>query len=198
MDPDEALAAARAGDPDGIAALYRTLAAPLLSFLRAQTSSAQDAEDALGETFIAVIRDLGSFAGDFAAFKGWIYRIASNRAIDLARRGKRRREQPIEGMDPVPAADDPEEDAAVAAERALVWRAVRSLPELQRIVVTLRLAADLSNAEIAEVLGRKANAVKALQHRAMKGLAKALAAYPDIPPGRLGERRNDADEPRAP
>jgi len=195
VDLEQAVDAARGGDPAGIEALYRALSGPLLSFLRTQTPSKVDAEDVLGETFVAVIRDLGAFEGGYAAFKGWAYRIATNRAIDLARKGRRRKEQSIEEAEGALSQDDPEEAAAQAAERATIWRAIRTLPEQQRLAISLRLAGDLSTAEVAEVLGKRPNAVKALQHRAMVSLAKILEAYPEHRPGRFSDRRTDADEP---
>jgi RNA polymerase sigma-70 factor (ECF subfamily) len=57
---------------------------------------------------------------------------------------------------------------------------VRALPDAQRQVVAMRLAGGLSSPEIAEALGKPLGAVKALQHRALVNLTKALASpYPD-------------------
>lgn len=190
MDLDDALDAARSGDRDGIAALYRAFAPALLAYLTGQTASRQDAEDALGEVFVAAVRDLGRFTGDAAAFKGWLYRIATNRAIDLGRRRSRRPEQPLDEADLPASAENPERAAIAAADRARLWKAIGELSEAQRQVVTLRLSAGLSTAEIADVLGKQANAVKALQHRALLRLTQILGAYPSAQPERLGDEED--------
>lgn len=187
MDLDEALESARAGDRDGLATLYRALSAPMLSYLRTQTRSRQDAEDLLGEVFLAAVKDLGSFDGNASAFKGWLYRIGTNRAIDLARRRKRRPEEPLEITEDEPAEDDTERAALAQVDRDRLWRAVRGLPEAQRVVIALRLAAGLTTAEIASAVGKRANAVKALQHRALQRLARELEAYPRAGAERLGD-----------
>jgi len=178
MDLDEAVRAAKAGDRDGTGVLYRAYAPALLAYLLGQTPSHQDAEDALGEVFVAAIRDINRFTGDAAAFKGWLFRIATNRAIDLARRRKRRPEHALNEPALPAAEDDPEREALAAAERARLWRAIRALPAGQRDVLTLRLSAGLTTAEIADVLGKRANAIKALQHRALLRLARELRPYP--------------------
>lgn len=184
-DLEDVLARARAGDTDAMAGLYRAFAGPVLSFLMTHTRSRQDAEDVLGEVFLSAMRDISSFEGEASGFRAWLYRIATNRAIDLARRQRRRPEAPIEEAAEQPAAEDPAREALGREERARLWRAVDGLPEQQRRVVTLRLAAGLSSAEIARVLGKRVGAVKALQHRALTGLARALGAYPAEDSGRF-------------
>jgi len=61
-------------------------------------------------------------------------------------------------------------------------------------VVAMRLAGGLSAPEIAKALGKPVGAVKALQHRALVNLTKALAGpYPDVPGGRLERREETRD-----
>ena len=160
------------------------MAGPLLGFLVTQTRNREDAEDLLGEVFLAAVKDIGRFSGDASGFKAWLYRIATNRSIDLARRRGRRPEHalPEDLLDP----DDLQEQVERAGRRTEVWRAVMALPDEQRRVIALRLTSDLPAAEIADLLGKTTGAVKALQHRAMANLAKALGSpYPDDAPERL-------------
>lgn len=177
---EDALARAKDGERDAMAELYRAFAAPLLAYLNTQVRRVEDAEDLLGEVFIAAMRDLDSFEGDIGGFRAWLYRIATNRAVDLARRRARRPEEPMADEFDRPDAADPEGEAIGRVEREKLWAAVRALPDAQRQVVAMRLAGGLSSPEIAEALGKPLGAVKALQHRALVNLTKALASpYPD-------------------
>ena len=184
-DLQGALERARSGDTNAIGALYRAYSGPLLSYLATQVRRRDDAEDLLGEVFVQAMRDLPRFEGDIGAFRGWLYRIAANRAIDLGRRAARRPEEPLEAADERPAEIDTAAEAIGRQERDRLWAAVGALPQAQRQVVGLRLAGGLSSAEIAEILGKPVGAVKALQHRALVNLTKALSAYPEGTSGRL-------------
>jgi len=188
-DLNEALARARAGEREAVAALYRAYAGPLLGYLVTQVRRREDAEDLLGEVFLQVMRDLGGFEGDISGFRAWVYRIASNRAVDLARRSARRPEEGLEAVEEHLADADTEADAVHRVERARLWEAIRVLPEAQAQVVALRLAGGLTAAEIAAVVGKPLGAVKALQHRALVNLTKALrGAYPDGSAERLEQQ----------
>lgn len=184
MSLDDALERARAGDPAGIGDLYRALAAPLLAYLRTQVRRTEDAEDLLGQTFLEAIRDLPRFTGDLSGFRGWLFRIAHHRAVDLVRRGVRRPEALLGAIEDPASVVDAEEETLRRLESERVWRAIGALPPSQREVLTLRVAGGLTSAEIGVALGKRVGAVKALQHRALSNLARALGAYPREP----GER----------
>src|SRR5437879_5979719 len=94
---DELISRARTGEREAMAQLYSAFAPGLLSFLQTQVRRREDAEDLLGETFLSAMRDLRRFEGDSGGFRGWMYRIATNRAIDHARRSRRRPEEPLAG-----------------------------------------------------------------------------------------------------
>lgn len=187
-DPDAGLDAAfrraRAGDRAAFETLYQQFAGPLLGYLVSQAGNRQDAEDLLAEVFLAALKDIHRIEGDAGGFKAWLYRVATNRAIDLARRSRRRTEEPLaeDLLDPV----DLQEQVEAADRKARIWQAVMALPDEQRRVVAMRLTSDLPAAEIAAIVGKTPGAVKALQHRALVNLAKALGApYPDEPGERL-------------
>lgn len=167
---------ARAGDLGAFDDLYRALSGPLLAFLRTQTRGLHDAEDLLGQVFLEAMHGMARFEGDAAGFRSWLFRIGRDRAVDLARRRARRIEEPIDAAPDAAAADDPEADVLARLERVRLWDAVGRLPAAQREVIALRLGSGLSSSEIAEVVGKDLNAVKALQHRALAGLARLLGA----------------------
>ncbi|MCB9371666.1 MAG: sigma-70 family RNA polymerase sigma factor [Microthrixaceae bacterium] len=152
--------------PDAAAA-YRELAPAVLGYLRARR--APDPEDLLGEVFLQVSRDLGGFRGDATDLRRWVFTIARNRMTDAFRRRARRpalvdRDPPVVAAPPPP---DPVDEELVAA--------LAGLGDEQREVVVLRFVVDLSLEDVAAVTGRSANAVKAMQHRALRNLRRALA-----------------------
>jgi RNA polymerase sigma-70 factor (ECF subfamily) len=175
-----------------MAELYRAYAGPLLAYLITQVRRREDAEDLLGEVFMSAMRDVRRFEGNMSGFRAWLYRIASNRAVDLARRHARRPEDPLAAAAERPGDADPAIDALGRVDRERLWRAVMALPEAQRRVVAMRLAGGLSAPEIAEALGKPVGAVKALQHRALVNLTKAFGGpYPGAAEGRLeGQEEN--------
>ena len=153
---------------------YRTLAPAVLGYLRAQR--APEPEDILGEVFLQVARDMGSFRGDDAALRRWVFAIAHNRLLDARRRAARR---PVVADRVVP-------DSAVApATDRLDPELVQALSDLtpdQREVIVLRFVADLSLADVARITRRRVGAVKALQHRAMETLSIRLATVRERAP----------------
>jgi RNA polymerase sigma-70 factor, ECF subfamily len=171
---DDAVARAIAGDGAAFEEIYRTLSGPVFSYLSNQVRRREDAEDLTGQVFLEAMRGVRTFKGDASAFKGWLFRIAHNRAVDLARRLARRPEATLEEADALPDVVETEERALAYVASSRVWQAVRSLPEQQRRVITLRLGAGLSAREIAAALGKRVGTVKALQHRALVTLSKVL------------------------
>lgn len=147
--------------------VYRTLAPAVLGYLRAQR--APEPEDTLGDVFLQVARDLPRFKGDDDALRRWVFSIAYNRLTDVHRRRSRRPALsdlavPEQATPPPTDPIDPELVAALA----------QLTPE-QREVVVLRFVADLPLADVARITGRRAGAVKAMQHRALEVLGRALA-----------------------
>lgn len=151
--------------------VYRRLAPAVLGYLRAQR--APDPEDLLGEVFLQVARDLRRFRGDDAALRRWVFTVAHHRLLDERRRRARR---PRVADTPVP--DRPAPPAPPRSIDPELQAALDRLTPDQREVVLLRFVADLSLDEVAELTGRATGAVKALQHRALAALQRALSPSP--------------------
>ena len=133
-----------------------------------------DPEDLAGEVFLQVARDLGRFraADDELAVRRWVFAIARHRAIDAARRARRRpRSSGAEVPDrPATPAADPLDPSLLAA--------LRQLTEEQREVVALRFVADLPLEAVARITRRTVGATKALQHRALENLRRSVSTQP--------------------
>ncbi len=171
---ERVLAAAREGDPDALARIYRELAPGVLGYLRGQ--GAADPEDLAGEVFVAVVERIRGFRGDERAFRSWVFTIAHHRLADARRRAARRRETAMDPRRLVPAGPvgDVVEEAMAALGTRWAKDALASLTPDQRDVVLLRILGGLSVEDTARALGKSRGAVKTLQRRALAALARRI------------------------
>lgn len=186
-DSDEALVAAFvSGDTDAFDTLVARHQRRVYGICYRYFGNAADAEDALQDTFVALLRRAETFSGT-AAFSTWLYRVATNACNDLARKRSRRpRTVPLvpgsrDGDGPagqVPALDGPAVEEVLAARelgRDLVV-ALRALEPAQREAVVLHDVYGVPYHEIAARGGVAVGTVKSRVHRAHARLAAALAA----------------------
>ena len=148
--------------------------------------SVDDAYDIAQEVFLRVFRSLHRFHGE-SSFYTWVYRIASNAAIDHHRRRRSYARMDIaESADQRPeseafASNEPLPDANTMNEElaAQIRYAVQQLPEKQRQVFVLRHYEGLSLQEIADIVERELGTVKAHLFHATRKMRRLLAPYVD-------------------
>ncbi|NOY55210.1 MAG: sigma-70 family RNA polymerase sigma factor [Actinobacteria bacterium] len=178
---DSVLAAAQTGADWAWEALYHDLAGQVLGYLRSRGAS--DPEDRLGDVFLQLARNIGTFKGDEAAFRSWVFMVAHHRLIDERRRGSRRKERLIGEDRELDALSDPRQSAEAEAMTGLatgdIRRRLEGLSHDQRDVLTLRIIGGLTVTEIAHILRKRPGAVKALQRRGLNALRKELTK--DVP-----------------
>jgi RNA polymerase sigma-70 factor (ECF subfamily) len=170
---DSVLSAARAGADWAWERIYADLAPTVTGYLRGH--GAAEPEDLAGETFLQVVRDLGRFSGDERAFRSWVFTIAHRRLIDERRRRGRRPVTPAEETTLEAAAGsggDVADEALTRLSEGRVRAAMAELPEDQRAVLLLRILGDLTIEEIADTVGKRPGAVKALQRRALRRIER--------------------------
>ena len=170
---ESVLSGASAGAEWAWSRLYGSLSPTVLGYLRAR--GAAEPEDLLGEVWLHVARRLTSFEGDHQGFRSWVFMIAHHRLIDERRkRGRRPITRSTDGTD-IPAASVGQTDPAMASiEREELTAHLCDLPEQQQSVVLLRVVADLSVDQTADVLGISPSAVKSAQYRAVKNLRRVF------------------------
>lgn len=168
---DPLLTAARAGEGWAFERLFSWLGRPVVAYLRG--AGVEDPDGSANDVLLRVFTTLDRFDGGEERFRSWVFTIAHHLVIDERRRQSRRpRQSPLEaaGPEPGPAAVDASEDALRRLGDERVARLLALLPPDQRDVVLLRVLADLSIEDTATALGKRGNAVKQLQHRAMRNL----------------------------
>ena len=168
------LAAAQAGAPWAFERLYEELAPAVLGYLRLQGAS--EPEDLTSEVFLGAFTRLGSFRGDEAQFRSWVFTIAHHRLIDDRRKASRRLPLADGGLEAAgePVGGDVEHDALRRLSQERVRRLCEGLVPDQRDVLLLRLVGDLTVEQVAQALGKTPGAVKALQRRGVAALRRQL------------------------
>ena len=131
------------------------------------------AEDCVSETFsrfLGVIRRGGGPKGNI---KAYLYRIAHNWITDFYRR-QPLPELPLEADEHVETGSNPAMMVLEAMERERVRVAILRLPPEQQQIIQLRLLENWSHEDVAQVLGKTADATRSMQYRALASLRRML------------------------
>lgn len=142
----------------------------------------EDAEDVTQEVFIKVFESIGQFKGE-SAFTTWLYRIAVTSALEFLRKKSRKKRSGLItrlfGDGNTPLADPPDfvHPGVKLDQREnarMLFAAMNTLPENQRIAFTLHKVEGLSYQEVASVMAISVSAVESLLHRSKQNLKKTL------------------------
>ncbi|MFD1937095.1 MULTISPECIES: sigma-70 family RNA polymerase sigma factor [Nonomuraea] len=171
---------AKAGDNDAFGTLYDRYLDLVYRYIYFRVGSHPLAEDLTSETFLRALRRITDFTWQGRDFGAWLVTIARNLVTDHFKSSRYRLEvTTAEVLDvPLDGAHIPENAVVTAIINDRVLRAVRDLNPEQQECVVLRFLHGLSLAETALIMGKKSGAIKALQFRAIRSLARALK--PDL------------------
>ena len=182
-DHDEALARRAAdGDTGALDALLRNHSALVHGVCRRILGNPDDALDATQEALLAIARKISSFDGR-SKFSTWAYRVATNAALDEARR-RNRRPLPSESLPETGRNAGTESSDAGIADRLDVDAALAQLTPEYRAAVALRDLVGMDYAEIAVVLDIPAGTVRSR-------ISRGRAALADL----LGNRETPSEHP---
>lgn len=167
---------ARGGDGDAFGQLYDRYVDSVYRYIYFRVGSAQMAEDLVSETFLRALRRIGEFRWQGSDFGAWLTTIARNLVTDHFKSSRYRLEVPTAELLDLTEATTPAAETVVLDREATgrLLDAVRHLPSDQQECVVLRFLQGLSVAETAAVMRRGEGAVKALQYRATRALARTL------------------------
>jgi RNA polymerase sigma-70 factor (ECF subfamily) len=172
----------KAGDELSFELLLRKYRTPLVNFLCRMVRDQATAEDLAQEVFLRVYRARKEYSPS-AKFTTWLFRIATNLALNSIRDGKHQQMQvsiDARGQDEtpldVPAREARADDRLIERERnEMIRRAIHSLPEKQRAAVVLHKYQEMDYSEIGKILGCSESALKSLLFRAYETLRVELA-----------------------
>jgi RNA polymerase sigma-70 factor (ECF subfamily) len=166
---------ARGGDSEAFGMLYDHYHVSVYRFVYYRVGSVALAEDLTSECFFRALRSMGSFRWQGKDFGAWLMTIARNLCTDHFKAGRTRLEHPTDDMGPHDGATEGPESAVLASlTNEALLSALKELPHEQQECLIMRFLQGLSIAETAQVLGRSDGAVKQLQLRGVRNLAKLL------------------------
>src|SRR5215831_586264 len=177
----------KAGDETAFAYLVQKYRRPMVSFMYRMARNAAAAEDLAQEVFLRVYRSRETYEAS-AKFTTWLYRIATNLAVNHARDTRHERPEVQISLDEpdeetgttfeVPDASMNAEQQIVRRERMLAIRKkVESLPEQQRLAVIMHKYQQMDYKQIADVLKKSESATKSLLFRAYETLREQLKEF---------------------
>jgi RNA polymerase sigma-70 factor (ECF subfamily) len=177
----------KAGDQSAFDYLVQKYRRPMLSFMYRMVHNTAVAEDLAQEVFLRVYRSRENYEAS-AKFTTWLYRIASNLAVNHARDTRHQRPENTVSLDEpdqetgltmdVPDNSLTAEEAIVRRERlAAIRQRVQALPERQRIAVIMHKYQQMDYHQIAEVLKLSESAIKSLLFRAYETLRVQLKEF---------------------
>jgi RNA polymerase sigma-70 factor (ECF subfamily) len=181
-----AVALARTGDSDGFRLLVERHSRKVFRLAFRLTGNEQDAEDVVQETFLRAFRGLDRF-DERALVGSWLYRIASNYALDLLRNKKMRAGPSLSAetrqgrpMEEAVSSPQPGPERELESERLnrRIGEALDLLTPQERVAFSLRHFEGRSIEEISVALQVGANATKQAVFRAVQKMRRALADAP--------------------
>jgi RNA polymerase sigma-70 factor (ECF subfamily) len=174
-------------DPDATAALLTQVRPSVVRYCRARLGRIggvyTTADDVSQEVCLALLRALPNFRDQGRPFSAFVYGIAAHKVADAQRAAMR--DQSVASIDMVAeradAAPGPEQHAIASDLARRLSRLLSHLTDIQREIVTLRVAVGLSAVEVGAVLGMSAAAVRVAQSRAMARLRSlALGTFDEV------------------
>jgi RNA polymerase sigma-70 factor, ECF subfamily len=183
----EVMLRVKAGDEGAFDFLVQKYRRPLVSFMYRMARNAAAAEDLAQEVFLRVYRSRQNYEPS-AKFTTWLYRIATNLAVNHARDTRKERPEVTVSL------DEPDEetgttmdvrDSAMTVEETMVKRErlaairakVEALPERQRLAVIMHKYQQMDYKQIADVLKLSESATKSLLFRAYESLREQLKEF---------------------
>ena len=187
LDDAQIMLRVRDGDDNAFNYLVERYRRPMISFMFRMVHNAAIAEELAQEVFLRVYRSRASYAAD-AKFTTWLYRIATNLAVNHARDNKHERPEEKSSLDEINTETGQAMDVAderptieqeiMRNERLKTIRlTIEALPERQRMAVMMHKYQELDYRQIAEVLHLSESATKSLLFRAYESLRQSLKEF---------------------
>ncbi|GET46890.1 RNA polymerase sigma factor [Capnocytophaga felis] len=161
----------------GFEFLVDTYQKKLYWHIRRMVISHDDADDVLQETFIKIFRNIDKFRGDSSLFS-WVYRIATNQALDFLKKKANERNCSIEDLQYARSLNL-EADVYFEGDEIQIkfQKAIATLPEKQQLVFNMKYFEELKYEQISEILDTSVGALKASYHHAVQKIKNYLQTH---------------------
>jgi RNA polymerase sigma-70 factor, ECF subfamily len=166
---------AQGGETEAFGRLYDHYCDTVYRYIYYRVGGKATAEDLTSETFLRALRRIGTFTWQGRDFGAWLVTIARNLVADHFKSSRFRLEVTTgEMLDANEVERSPEDSVLESLSNEALLQAVRKLNPQQQECVTLRFLQGLSVAETARIMGKNEGAIKTLQYRAVRTLARLL------------------------
>ena len=165
---------AQAGNAEAFGQLYDAYMERIYRFVYFRVEDQQTAEDITSQVFLRAWNNLDRFRLGRTPYLAWLYTIAHNAVIDHYRTRKVTAALEDVRLSQPDYAEAVENNIDFAVEMKTIKEALQTLTDDQQQVLTLKFIEGMSNDEIARHLGKREGAVRALQMRGLRALAKQL------------------------
>ncbi len=187
MSDAEIMLRVKGGDDNAFTYLIEKFRRPLLGFMYRLVHNPAVSEDLAQEVFLRIYRSRGSYSAE-AKFTTWMYRIATNLAMNHARDTKHDRpevkvsldetdENTGLSLDVADARPNVEQDILHRERMAAIRKEIATLPERQRMAVIMHKYQEMDYKQIADVLHLSESATKSLLFRAYESLRDKLKGF---------------------
>lgn len=175
------LEAAKNGDESAFGALYAEFYTPVFRYLYVRLGNREDAEDFAQTVFLKVYKALPRYRDYNISPLAYFFTIAKHLLID---HWKKKKEvtldaQDLEAISPAVPVSEMQKPIESQEQQARIENALTSLSNDQREAIALKYVSDLSNTEIAHILGKSEEAVRQLHCRALKTLRRTMKPDPE-------------------
>ena len=171
INAENAIRLAREGNSDAFSFLYNQNVTRIFNYIYYRIGSEDDAEDVTSRVFYRAFGHIKTYEDKGIPFSAWLYRIAHNLIANWHRDRQRRKEVSLDDQPEMPhRVDLPETWIEKKQEMDLLLKGMRRLAPDRQQLILLKYLEDLSNAEIAVIMGRTEGAIKSLYHRALIAL----------------------------
>lgn len=175
MTDDNAVRLAVSGDVDAFSYIYEKNVTRIYNYIFYRIGSEADAEDLTARVFHRAFGHIEKYQEKGVPFTAWLYRIAHNLTANWYRDSQRRKEISLEDRLDLPHQGElPERQMEHAQEKELLMKAIRRLPQERQQLILLKYLEDLTNGEIALIMGKTEGAIKSLYHRSLLSLREEL------------------------
>ncbi len=175
QDEENLVRRAQQYDQQAFARLYEANFDKIYRYVTVKIGDRMEAEDIAQQVFLKALQSISAYQWQGVPFSAWLFRIAHNQVVDHLRK---RKKQPVTLFDETLAGSGDGNPQLITEHNMEVKQLVTAtgqLSKLQREVISLRFAGELSIAEVAKIMGKSQGAVKALQHSAIMALRRILA-----------------------
>lgn len=163
-------------DPEAFGQLYEQYVDKIYNYIYYRTGNHHDAEDLTARTFYQALKHVHRYVDRGLPFSAWLYRIAHNLVANWHRDRSRRQVITLDEIPLVSERKNPERDLESQDEQRQLLRFIRHLSADRQQLLILKFIEQMSNREIAQIMGRSEGAIKSLYHRTLLALREEWAS----------------------